>query len=625
MLRSKSQVNKIATQYATAAWMRNNFDHSNRESSISCLDRNLFGIWYCEGHFDEIMRSEMKKRLNILFDYTRIFTDLLDFIQYITQPLTAKEIFFILTGQNAQYLFSTATKRLQYPRVYRFQPAPSSNNDPDIFTDINELFRKLSEDINAYIASNEYFSTSDSSSTDCRESIVPPPWTVCNSKALEKSFQSWNKETPEFFLFQALTKILTRMKCDPVRSLEEMFAECRIHYMGDPKVVGKIDAIQNNYHSDHVIRYYTEDSFFFRSIGRAFRSEDFERIFIFRRSIIDLHSELDKLIRQQGSVHKTLRLYRGKKISTTVLQQLQDSIGALLSMNGFLSTTHNQEMAIKFFAGADQNRSGYESVLFQFEIDQANITRTYADISTMSNMPEEEEVLFSIGSIWRIVTIEKAVDSSFWTIDLIACSDADLRIIQFFEELPDNSTLLMLGDVLRELGQHTKAEKFYNQMLSEQTISDEIRFILYYNIAIINMEQEKSDVALENFHKAEKLLSSKPVNPTLWNPRPLYCPSATPSSIHVLNNMGLLYQKKGELDNALIYYTQALEDKQSDRIDQATVNDNIGLIYYRKGEYKNALEFLSNAVKLAQDHASLAQFKNHYDDVHNILFVQKTS
>jgi tetratricopeptide (TPR) repeat protein len=597
---------------------------SHGDPCVSIYDRNLFGIWYCDDDLSEYIQSETRNCLNRSFNYVRIFNDLCEFITYLTSPLIVTKIFFVITGKNAQYLCNIAKKRLQHEKVYQFQPTSSVGNDSHVYTDMNKLFTQISEDIDSYLNKSQSDSAAKPSPMNCRESIVPPPWSVWNSKTTQNSFQYWKKESPEFFLFQALTRILTRMTCDQNRSFAEMIRESRLYYIDDEAEVQKIDHVENTYKADDAIWHYTRDSFLFRLVGRAFRSGDFEHIFIFRRYIIDLHWELDKLIKEQTTIGAILRLYRGKKLCITVLQQLQDNIGALISMNGFLSTTYNQKTALEIFADIEQKRPGYESVLFEFCIDETTITRTYAFISWMSQFPEEEEVLFTIGSVWRIKSIQKK-DDLYWIVTLSSCSDVDLRIINFFEELADDSTLLMLGDVLRELGQHIQAEKFYYKMLDEPTIKDETRVTLYYNIAMINIEQKKDPVALTNLHEAEKYIPKRVSNiePLIF--QPLYSAGITPSPIHIYNNMACLFQKKDNSPKALEYFRKALDVQTSDSITKATVYDNIGILYYSEGNYETALTYLFEAVKLAQDHASLAKFKNHYDSVNKHVSFKKFS
>ena len=191
------------------------------------------------------------------------------------------KIFFIITGKNAPYLCNVAKNRFQCEKVYQFQPTPSFATDSVVYIDINRLFMQISEDIDAYLIRIEVPVTNERSSNRCRESILLPRWSIWSSKITENSFRYWKKESPEFFLFQALTKLLTQMECDHDRSLAEMFAECRLYYINDTIEVKKIDDLKNAYKSDDAIWYYTRDSFLFPSVGGAFRSEDIEHILNF--------------------------------------------------------------------------------------------------------------------------------------------------------------------------------------------------------------------------------------------------------------------------------------------------------------------------------------------------------
>jgi tetratricopeptide (TPR) repeat protein len=416
--------------------------------------------------------------------------------------------------------------------VYQFQPNIPSINDSLVFTDFDKLFMQISEDTKTNLNENQPSSIVDPTSASYLESRLPPPWSLWNSKTTENSFQYWRKESPNFFLFQALSRFLTKMECDRGQSFADMIEACRLHYINDSIEGQKIDDFAKQYQAMDAILHYTEDSFLFRLVGKAFRSEDFENIFIFRRFIIDLHRELDKLVKKPETADKMLQLYRGKKLRTIILQYLKDNVGALLSMNGFLSTTYNLDFAREIFAGVGQNRPDYESVVFEFCINETTITKTYAEISAVSQYPLEEEVLFSIGSVWRIDSVESN-GNLWWTVKLSSCNDVDLRIVQFFEELPDDSTLLLIGDALHELGQRTKAENFYSKMLDEPTLNDETRSTLYNKIAMINMEQGRYHAARENFSMAEKLMSERVINMELQTLQPLYSNSIATSRIRV--------------------------------------------------------------------------------------------
>jgi tetratricopeptide (TPR) repeat protein len=605
--------------------LRLNF-RSNEDLFTPCSDQNFVCIWYHDGDLGENIQSEMINRLK-RFNHIRIFNDPFNFAAYLVDVPVAIKILTIITSRVPECISFLATSRPPKGQVYQFQPNVSSVDNPLIFTTFDALIEQIYKDLDTYLNENQSPCTAEPIFTSYHELRLPPPWSVWNSKKVENSFQCWKKESPHFFLFQALSVVLTKMKHDPDQSFADMCEACRLHYMADLAERQKIDDFAKAYNPTDAVWYYTKDSFLFRSVGKAFRSEDFEDIFKFRHYIYDLHWELDKLGKPSQTEADTLRLYRGKKLCIPVLQQLKDNKGALLSMNGFLSTTYNPEMARKIFAGVGQNRPDYESVLFEFYIDRTKIIRTYAEIAAYSQYPSEEEVLFSIGSVWRIDSVQQNDDLS-WTVKLLSCHDVDSRIAHFFKELGDDytCTLLMIGDTLLELGQYTKAENFYSKMLDESTVNDETRSTLFTKIGIINMEQGRYHAAQENFSKAERLNSAKVINVELQTLQPLRCANIASSRIQILNNRGLSYQKIGNSDNALKCLMEALKVQGEIKpIYRATVNDNIGLIYYSVGQYSKAFEHFSEAVKLAQNHASLFDYTKHYKAAEERLRVRNKS
>jgi len=67
----------------------------------------------------------------------------------------------------------------------------------------------------------------------------------------------------------------------------------------------------------------------------------------------------------------------------------------------------------------------------------------------------------------------------------------------------------------------------------------------------------------------------------------------------VLNNIALIYYYKGELDKALGFYEESLR-LQTDEKEKATTYNNIALIYDNKGDYQKAVEYFQKAIEIGE-------------------------
>ena len=103
------------------------------------------------------------------------------------------------------------------------------------------------------------------------------------------------------------------------------------------------------------------------------------------------------------------------------IQQMQQAEGNLVSTNSFLSTTNDYEAAL-FFAGAGNVDT---SVIYGIEVD---ITKKhsvpFAQIDYLSIFKEEDEVLFSMGAVFRVGQT-KQIQERLWMIDLTLTSTED--------------------------------------------------------------------------------------------------------------------------------------------------------------------------------------------------------
>ena len=184
----------------------------------------------------------------------------------------------------------------------------------------------------------------------------------------------------------------------------------REFYCGNEIELNRIDDFEQNYNKTRALTWYTSDSFVYRLLNKAIRTENFDLLFACRFFIVDLHNQLDSL-QTQFKEHvrlcgkDTLTLYRGQHMMMDDFEKLRDNIGKLISTNSFLSTSSCSEVAM-IYAGSDVSHPTMYSVLFQITIDinasSKENQHPFADISAYSQFTDEQEVLFSLGAMFRI-------------------------------------------------------------------------------------------------------------------------------------------------------------------------------------------------------------------------------
>jgi hypothetical protein len=251
---------------------------------------------------------------------------------------------------------------------------------------------------------------SNSPSEDIRNESVNhtiPPMSVFNSKIQGNSIKSLNKESVWFIRYQLLFDILLKLEISATAKTEMIYV-CSQFYKGNDTRLKQIKEFEmdaeNAFKSIH---WYTKESFLVHLLNRACGTQNIDEMYPFRLFIKHLHGELvklDKLRRELNpdGQNKTT-VFRGKPLALSTLENLRKNINGLVSMNGFLSTTKDEQVA-KCFAGDSATKPGYVPVLFKLNIDQAVINKPYADIPPERHAMagQEKELLFSIGSVWRI-------------------------------------------------------------------------------------------------------------------------------------------------------------------------------------------------------------------------------
>ena len=86
----------------------------------------------------------------------------------------------------------------------------------------------------------------------------------------------------------------------------------------------------------------------------------------------------------------------------------------------------------------------------------------------------------------------------------------------------------------------------------------------------------------------------------------------------VLNNIANIYEKKEELDKALGYYEESLRLK-TDEKEKAPTYNNIALTYGKKGDYQKAVEYLQKAIEIGErygDYHGVSMWKLNLGDTY---------
>ncbi|CAF4237845.1 unnamed protein product, partial [Adineta steineri] len=292
----------------------------------------------------------------------------------------------------------------------------------------------------------------------------------CEQDAISISFVASNKKLgqldPSFMYTQILKEILLTINFENTH-IKEFITYCREAFVKNDTDLRKIDALERDYRDQTPIWWYTCQCFLYSMLNQALRLMDVDIIVRMGFFINDLHRDIQRLHSEQfygEQSDKTFTVYRGQCLSKEDFAEMTKTIGGLLSFNNFLSTSRNRDVSLCFAPQAVTNPD-LIGVLFVMSIKPTHSTTPFASVSDVSYFHMEDEVLFSMHTIFRIEDI-KPIDESnhLYQVNLTLTNenDKDLRILtdQIRQEtFPDSKGWYRLGLLLIKMGQFTKAQE----------------------------------------------------------------------------------------------------------------------------------------------------------------------
>lgn len=592
-------------------------------------NQSCIGIWLHDNHLQEYEKNKMELYLSRTFQYHKSFTHIVDYAKYIDRQKLVAKIFLIISDCSLYPALVLQTQKHPdlFEKIYVFLPIevyiPNAASC-FITSSRRRLFEKLFTDILNYIvrenpSNNITHETNSQSSLSSTSQVhnLSQFWSAPNRKYKRITYiRHLPNENDRSLYFLTMMKILCETSFRG-EELLETWMTLRNRYRNDGVKLNTIDKWSTSYDKNKAVTYYTESACLYYTINEVCGTENIQAIFPFRAYINDLHKRLKELGNPRPSNGNNTSpdpLYRGVRLPESVLQQLIDNKGGLISMNSFISTSADENVA-KMFSCVGNTNKGTRPVLFKLCIN-GQIQQPFARITNESIYPVEEETLFSPGTIWRIQSIE--LGEGLYKIQLTSCNELNSKLTELSNQYRvDEYPLLSFGHILQELDDDVQADWFYHKLLKEGSINNEIRGKLCYKIGMIRFKRKDYFVALEKFEESAAFLTPSNIESNeTGTSRPLYGYDNGSPLIAIHSNRGLLNAQNGRFSAAIVCYNHALSllNERESPLEQAVVCNNLGLLYYNTGEFFKARSCFEIAVKLIdENHQWRAEFITNFN------------
>jgi tetratricopeptide (TPR) repeat protein len=447
----------------------------------------------------------------------------------------------------------------------------------------------------------------------------------CNKDSIAVSFmpmdegvsgQNLNQLEASFMYTQIFKEILLEMKHGP-QAIRDFAIYCRKLYNDSVGQLTTIEEFEHNYRPESSIWWYTRVLFTYEMLNRALRNLEGDIIINMGFFIHDLHRQIEELYKTQVSSYrgKPFLVYRGQGLSTTDFNKLQKTKGGLIAFNNFLSTSGEREVSL-VYAESASGKNDTVGILFQMRVDPLVSSAPFAAIRDVSYFNTEEEILFSMHTVFRIGEITRMDENnSLYQVELKLTADDDNQRRTLTERIREETLgatgWQRLGRLLLTLNQFDKAEELYKALL-EQTSDEGEKALYYHQLGYVKDDQGDYEKAIGYYEQGLEIKQE-----TL--------PQNQSSLATSYNNIGEVHRNMGEYSKALSFYEKTKEIFEKtlppNHPSLATSYNNIGSVYDNMGEYSKALSFYEKSLEIQEkalppNHPSLATSCNNIGGVY---------
>ncbi|CAF1040892.1 unnamed protein product [Adineta ricciae] len=540
----------------------------------SCIQNYLL-LWL-DDRFHQNSKDVLAQLRNVVNEIT-IFTQSDECVDFLTD-IDDRTVFLMVSEMLSKQLVPLIHDVPHLYRIYIFDENKTSCNEwakvVGSFTEIKLLCDSLR-----------------ASARQCDYAMIPISFIAKQSLKTTPLSGEHNLDQlePTYMYSMIFKEILLEFNDDNVTdSLKDLINYCRQQGVSE----SQLNRFQHEYHNQSSIWWYTSGTFIYGMLNCALRTFNTEAMIKMGFFIRKLHQQLETLHKEQSSaLENRLTVYRGQGLSQQDFQHLLDIKGGLLAFNSFLSTSKDHDVAWAFAESILDQDNGIVSVLFIMTVNSESTT-PFASIDAYSAMRTEEEILFSMHSVFRVIEIKPSMKNNLvWEVQVTLTDDNDPQLAGLMGRMQkeiDGKGWHRMGKLMIRVGHFTQAEILFTELL-KKTKTENGKASCYYQLGEIRIHQGQYKEAISFNEKTLEIL----LNALKKDDRAL---------ANIYNSIGLAYNRMSDHTNALEFYQKAISLKRkilsASDPDLAVSYNNISCVYDNIGQYSKAFEFSEEARRI---------------------------
>ncbi|CAF3492849.1 unnamed protein product [Rotaria socialis] len=351
-------------------------------------------------------------------------------------------------------------------------------------------------------------------------------------------------------------------------------------------------SFRNTYKQHSSVWWYTKESFLYSAVNKALRTQDMTMLIAMGFFIRDLHLQLIELQETDIENQSLSMLYRGQGMTMKDFERLHQQIDGLISFNNFLSTSSDYDVSLMFAPITTHDKKSLSP---------------FASLRNVSCYPNENEILFSMHTIFRIKNVHE-IDERLWQIDLDFTNDQDQQLNILLEQLrseiyvPGVFNVDKVGKLCLKMGDYDGALEVYNTLLP--MFPENLVFLCYVHnhLGLTYQHLDQIDQALMHYEKSIEIRRS-------WGDEE----NNDRYSLVTYANLSTLYAEKGDLvrarlncklEESIETYRKVialrLEYLPSNHPELSCEYSNLAVVYSENKDYSSAIECFHRALDIAE-------------------------